>query len=227
MAKADAFNRWHHRSTRVTAAITQVPLAKISLNWSNAKKVRRSTGKIDSIDVTSRLGGCYAANPCQNGGTCSNKGKGAFICQCSPRFTGSKCEKFCKLSAVSNRRFTSHRSCLSLAACYNNPCVNNGICEAFNETTYYCKCPTYFTGQRCEITVPGKQRSTEEIAFLISHRSLCELSDPCKTKNCGPFGQCKDNQGAGICFCNDGAHLDGSPCLGTVVMVVSLDLFRP
>ena len=126
-----------------------------------------------------------------------------------------------------NRRFASHRSCLSLAACYNNPCVNNGICEAFNETTYYCKCPAYFTGQRCEITVPGKQRATGEITFLISHRPLCEFLDPCKTKNCGPFGQCRDNQGAGICFCNDGAHLDGSPCLGTVVMVASLDLFRP
>jgi hypothetical protein len=36
-------------------------------------------------------------NPCQNGGTCSNKGKGAFICQCQARFTGLKCEKQCKL----------------------------------------------------------------------------------------------------------------------------------
>ncbi|CAF4059755.1 unnamed protein product, partial [Rotaria sp. Silwood2] len=114
--------------------------------------------------------GCHAINPCQNGGTCSNKGAGAFICQCSSLFTGTKCEKF--------------------SACHNNPCVNNGTCEAFNETVYYCKCPPYFTGQRCETPVP----------------------DPCLGKSCGSFGECRDIRGTAICFCNDGLHLDGSPC---------------
>ncbi|CAF0800802.1 unnamed protein product [Rotaria sordida] len=114
--------------------------------------------------------GCYAINPCQNGGTCSNKGVGAFICQCPTRFTGAKCERF--------------------SACHTNPCINNGICEAFNETVFFCKCPTYFTGQRCETPVP----------------------DPCIGKSCGAFGVCRDIRGTGVCQCNDGLHLDGSPC---------------
>lgn len=114
--------------------------------------------------------GCYASNPCQNGGTCSNKGKGAFLCQCPPTFTGSKCEK--------------------RSACYNKPCLNAGTCEAFNETTFFCHCSTYFTGRQCETIIP----------------------DPCKGKVCGPFGECRDFKGVGVCYCNDGFHLDGSPC---------------
>lgn len=42
------------------------------------------------------------------------------------------------------------------AACYNNPCKNNGVCEAFNETAYFCTCPAYFTGKQCETVVPSK-----------------------------------------------------------------------
>jgi len=127
-------------------------------------------GKTIGELVKCELSGCYASNPCQNGGTCSNKGENAFVCQCPARFTGSKCEK--------------------QSACFNNPCVNGGTCEALNETVYFCKCPPYFTGQRCEITVP----------------------DPCKTKNCGPYGICRDINGVAVCECNDGKHLDGSPC---------------
>jgi hypothetical protein len=43
------------------------------------------------------------------------------------------------------------------AACHSNPCLNTGVCEAFNETNYFCNCPTYYTGQRCEIAVPGRK----------------------------------------------------------------------
>ncbi|CAF2185083.1 unnamed protein product [Rotaria magnacalcarata] len=86
-------------------------------------------------------------------------------------------------------RFTGTK-CEKNSACFNNPCVNNGICEAFNETMYFCKCSTYFTGKRCETAVPN----------------------PCIGKNCGPFGQCNDIRGSGICRCSDGLHLDGSPC---------------
>jgi hypothetical protein len=46
--------------------------------------------------------------------------------------------------------------CIFEAACFSNPCLNQGICEAFNETVYFCNCPARFTGQRCESIVPGK-----------------------------------------------------------------------
>jgi Notch-like protein len=141
---------------------------------------------------------CYATNPCQNGGTCSNKGKGAFICQCPSRFTGSKCEKN--------------------SACFTNPCVNNGICEAFNETTYFCNCPAYFTGRRCEVPVPdpcrgkicGPYGTCQDIRgsgiCLCSdgfHHDGTPCQDPCLNKTCGT-GVCTRKSNAtyeAICSC--------------------------
>ena len=56
-----------------------------------------------------------------------------------------------------------------LAACFSNPCLNQGICEAFNETTYFCDCPAYYAGARCEIKIPGRKSTIELIEF---HRTL-------------------------------------------------------
>jgi hypothetical protein len=41
------------------------------------------------------------------------------------------------------------------------------------------------------------------------------ILDPCLGKNCGPYGECRDNQGLGSCYCSDGLHSDNSPCQGT------------
>jgi hypothetical protein len=98
------------------------------------------------------------------------------------------------------------------AACFNNPCLNRGICESFNETVYFCACPAYFTGQRCETAVPSKTFFHE--IYLYFNKFLCFFLDPCIGKNCGPYGECRDNQGVALCYCNDGLHLDGSPCQG-------------
>ncbi|UJR16139.1 hypothetical protein I4U23_003050 [Adineta vaga] len=142
--------------------------------------------------------GCYSTNPCQNGGTCSNKGKGAFICQCSSRFTGLKCEKN--------------------SACFSNPCLNRGVCEAFNETAFFCTCPPYFTGQRCDVPVPdpclGKNCGPYGVCRDIRGSGVCECSDgfhhdnspcqnPCLNKTCAP-GVCTQKKNAtyqAICSC--------------------------
>lgn len=130
--------------------------------------------------VKCEASGCYASNPCQNGGTCSNRANGAFLCQCPVRYTGSKCER--------------------QSACFNNPCLNGATCEAFNETVYFCKCPPYFTGQRCEVAVAnpcltkscgpfGTCRDIQGVAFCycnnatFSDATACE--DPCNKISCG------------------------------------------
>ena len=71
-------------------------------------------------------------------------------------------------------------------------------------------------GQRCEIPVPG------EICFFFRQIScrftdkllVFSFLDPCQGKDCGPFGECHDVKGSGVCKCHDGLHLDGSPCPG-------------
>ncbi|CAF1017693.1 unnamed protein product [Adineta ricciae] len=127
-------------------------------------------GKIITDLTKCEESGCHAQNPCQNGGTCSNKGKGAFLCQCPSRYTGVKCEK--------------------QSACFNNPCLNGGVCEAFNDTAYFCTCPAHFTGARCDLVIP----------------------DPCQSKNCGPYGECRDIHGTAVCQCSDGFHHNNEPC---------------
>jgi hypothetical protein len=49
--------------------------------------------------------------------------------------------------------------------------------------------------------------------IFISINSFFFL-DPCIGKTCGPYGECRDNQGVALCYCNDGLHLDGTPCQG-------------
>ncbi|CAF1083657.1 unnamed protein product [Adineta steineri] len=151
--------------------------------------------------------GCYAINPCQNGGTCSNKGVGAFICQCSSRFTGTKCEK--------------------ISACYNNPCVNNGVCEAFNETQFFCTCPPYFTGPRCEIQIinpcigktcglHGECRDTQGVGVCLCDDGLhfdgSPCQDPCRNKKCEPGVCTKKFNSTYEAICSCPVYRKGDSC---------------
>ena len=80
------------------------------------------------------------ADPCQNGGTCSEEHLIAdFNCTCPSNYTGKSCE-------------IKKTSCQP-----NNPCLNNGTCklhaQGFN---YTCECAPGFAGPRCEnITTVG------------------------------------------------------------------------
>lgn len=38
--------------------------------------------------------------------------------------------------------------------------------------------------------------------------------DPCQTKNCGPYGECRDVRGTAVCQCHDGHHYNNEPCQG-------------
>ena len=52
---------------------------------------------------------CERQLPCQNGGSCTNNGRGGYTCSCSPGYHGTNCE-------------TETNECLP------TPCQNGGTC---------------------------------------------------------------------------------------------------
>uniref|UniRef100_A0A914DJL3 EGF-like domain-containing protein n=1 Tax=Acrobeloides nanus TaxID=290746 RepID=A0A914DJL3_9BILA len=54
----------------------------------------------------------------------------SFTCQCSPGYTGDKCQ-------------------ILAAGCSQKPC-KHGTCQATNEDEYYCNCESGYTGINCD-----------------------------------------------------------------------------
>lgn len=63
---------------------------------------------------------CTNNRPCQNGGTCTNTGEGAYTCTCPIGFTGKNCE-----TEVDN--------------CRIQPCENGGTCQVRIKPTIVTK----------------------------------------------------------------------------------------
>uniref|UniRef100_A0A8C7XTQ6 Neurogenic locus notch homolog protein 1 n=1 Tax=Oryzias sinensis TaxID=183150 RepID=A0A8C7XTQ6_9TELE len=68
-------------------------------------------------------------SPCQNGGTCVQKGDTTYDCSCLPGFMGQHCEH-------------------NIDDCPGHNCQNGGVC-ADGVNTYNCQCPPHYTGQYC------------------------------------------------------------------------------
>lgn len=87
-------------------------------------------------------------NPCLNGATCAPNPIGGFTCQCSPSFTGPRCE--------------------DQDGCASQPCKNRGVCVSSGGGSYVCQCRTGFEGPTCE---QGKSNGIFKINVKLVHFS--------------------------------------------------------
>ena len=71
------------------------------------------------------------AQPCLNGGTCSDFTKG-YRCRCPSGYVGSQCHRF-------------------VGACSSMPCKHGGTCRPDENNKFVCTCPRGVGGTHCEV----------------------------------------------------------------------------
>lgn len=139
-----------------------------------------------------------SANPCENGGSCTNTPDG-YTCHCAPGYTGTNCEE-------------------NIDDCSSSPCQNGGVCnDAVG--SYSCDCPLGFVGEHCETNVddcaggPCQNGGvcTDGIASFTCtcppgyDGSTCEnLIDNCASEPCHNGGACTSSPGGYVCTCAPG-----------------------
>ena len=55
--------------------------------------------------------------------------------------------------------------------CYSDPCKNNGICEAYNDTYFTCDCVDGWEGVNCAYR--QQNESFINSSLLVSHCFFC------------------------------------------------------
>lgn len=157
------------------------------------------------------------AEPCQNGGTCSNNA--ATLCTCPVRWGGNFCQ-------------------LELDECDSNPCQNSGEC-VLDDFGYHCRCQLGYTGVNCETdttdcaTQPCQNGGTCNFEIEGGYTCSCPEGftgtdcetniDECESEPCLNNGICNDGIGSITCTCQPGFtgvfcqidinDCDPNPCL--------------
>lgn len=162
--------------------------------------------------------GACGAYPCQNGGSCEEKGS-SYVCRCSSRFKGPHCEK-------------------DSDPCASSPCLNNGRCTNVGDS-FHCQCAIKISGPRCEHMHCSPNP--------CQHNGLCEegISGPickcrgfagltcdidineCEKNPCQDGVQCINTLGSYTCDCPSGVSgprctRDNTPALLSSFKLVSL-----
>eukprot|EP00057_Strongylocentrotus_purpuratus_P020981 XP_011675455.1 PREDICTED: fibropellin-1-like isoform X2 [Strongylocentrotus purpuratus] len=101
------------------------------------------------------------SNPCLNGGSCVNTNQqSSFTCLCNAGYAGLRCEAVLALP------------------CNSNPCANGGSCFNTNQQSFFCACPTGYSGSRCD-----------------------QAPDPCSPNPCLQQGTCISLGNDFFCVC--------------------------
>ena len=133
-----------------------------------------------------------ASNPCQNGGTCTERltdGVNSYSCACAAGYSGNNCEKDIDDCAY-------HR-CITEGMC---PCKNGGTCTD-GVNSYSCGCINGFTGDNCNECGPGKGKNADTgrcedctyhfgvyNAWYLNYNSNITHDAACAQKDC-PLGR--------------------------------------
>ncbi|XP_062603015.1 uncharacterized protein LOC134264744 [Saccostrea cucullata] len=152
-----------------------------------------------------------------------------------PSLGGTSCIECGSHQVTQNPAQSSSLSCVDglSTLCQPNPCQNGGVCAVIRHD-FYCSCPQYYTGRRCEVflnpcsSIPcfnnglcSFNSSTAEgytcdcLARYSGSRCAEDLNDcsfsppfvPCKNG-----GQCRDHNGGYQCFCPSYIGYTGTTC---------------
>ncbi|CAL4064237.1 unnamed protein product, partial [Meganyctiphanes norvegica] len=167
------------------------PLPLTHTHATKVASLNRLNGVSPNCLVLTPPGVC-GSHPCLNGGTCK-EWESSFICQCHPRFQGSRCE------SDSN-------------PCASSPCLNNGHCVNINNN-YRCECPAGVSGSRCQYMYcnpnPCLNRGVCEEGItgpICKCRGFtgayCNIDvNECSKNPCHNGGSCVNTYGSFQCLC--------------------------
>ncbi|KIH54277.1 notch domain protein, partial [Ancylostoma duodenale] len=169
---------------------------------------------------------------CQNGGTCIDSVDG-FVCQCSPGFVGSRCERSKGLIRTSNGKTGEGPG--KCAGCAQK--AGNGKCDE------ECNLPECdYDGNDCLVKNPFAGCPSSSFCALAFKNGVCDKV--CNNEACLFDGfdcmakepvcpeaisaYCKEHKSDGVCDeqCNqEGCDFDGGDCQGISNEIVSFHFY--
>ncbi|XP_041474645.1 fibropellin-1-like [Lytechinus variegatus] len=142
----------------------------------------------------------------QGGGSC------AGCCDCG-YMNGCYCDDYCQDNNDCCSDYSAN--CVVVDPCSSAPCLNGGACAQGQGTSYYCTCPSGYSGQNCEEIVSTCQgrcggrgiggcwcdSSCRNLGDCCEdYNAYCQL-DGCLSSPCQNGGTCINNAGSYSCEC--------------------------